>query len=130
MWQTKYASAYLKIWEWELIFGRAVKAISSPGVRSPCVIPCQMMLSTKKKGFFLEGLSNITECPKFLLTYLSYRLPTYQQFSQKGFHANKNTWKSAPLVPQVNTLGNLGIHIPSTQKISLDTSKTPSPLSL
>ena len=25
---------YLKIWEWELIFGRAVKAISSPGVRS------------------------------------------------------------------------------------------------
>ena len=27
---------YLKIWEWELIFGRAVKAISSPGVRSPC----------------------------------------------------------------------------------------------
>ena len=28
---------YLKIWEWELIFGRAVKAISSPGVRSPWV---------------------------------------------------------------------------------------------
>ena len=27
---------YLKIWEWELIFGRAVKTISSPGVRSPC----------------------------------------------------------------------------------------------
>ena len=27
--------SYLKIWEWELIFGRAVKAISSPGVRSP-----------------------------------------------------------------------------------------------
>ena len=24
---------YLKIWEWGLIFGRAVKAISSPGVR-------------------------------------------------------------------------------------------------
>ena len=27
---------YLKMWEWELIFGLAVKAISSPGVRSPC----------------------------------------------------------------------------------------------
>ena len=27
---------YLKIWEWEWIFGRAVKAISSLGVRSPC----------------------------------------------------------------------------------------------
>ena len=26
---------YLKIWEWEGIFGRAVKAISSLGVRSP-----------------------------------------------------------------------------------------------
>ena len=28
---------YLKIWEWEWIFGRAVKAISSMGVRSPWV---------------------------------------------------------------------------------------------
>ena len=28
---------YLNIWEWDLIFGRAVKAISSPGVRSPCL---------------------------------------------------------------------------------------------
>ena len=27
---------YLKIWDWDLIFGRAVKVISSPGVRSPC----------------------------------------------------------------------------------------------
>jgi hypothetical protein len=26
----------LKICDWNLIFGRAVKAISSPGVRSPC----------------------------------------------------------------------------------------------
>jgi hypothetical protein len=33
--QTKYASA-VQIWDWDLIFGRAVKAISSPGVRSPC----------------------------------------------------------------------------------------------
>ena len=29
---------YLKIWEW--IFDRAVKAISSLGVRSPCLGPC------------------------------------------------------------------------------------------
>ena len=27
---------YLKIWDWDCIFGRAVKAISSLGVRSPC----------------------------------------------------------------------------------------------
>ena len=26
---------YLRIWDWDLNFGRAVKAISSPGVRSP-----------------------------------------------------------------------------------------------
>ena len=27
----------LKIWEWELTFGRAMKAISSLGVRTPCI---------------------------------------------------------------------------------------------
>ena len=31
----KMLRPYLKIWEWEWIFGRAVKAISSLGVRSP-----------------------------------------------------------------------------------------------
>ena len=29
---------YLKIWDWDWIFGRAVKAISSPGVRSPWLL--------------------------------------------------------------------------------------------
>ena len=28
-----------KIWDWDLIFSHAVKAISSPGVRSPCSSP-------------------------------------------------------------------------------------------
>ena len=28
---------YLKIWEWEWIFGRAVKVVSCLGVRSPCL---------------------------------------------------------------------------------------------
>ena len=49
MWQTKYASA-LKIWEWELIFGRVVKAISSPGVHNPCPSPSLF--------FFLNQLDN------------------------------------------------------------------------
>ena len=31
---------YLKIWEWEWIFGHSVKAISSLGVRSPCIQTC------------------------------------------------------------------------------------------
>ena len=35
----KILRAYLKIWDWDLIFGRAVKAISSLGVRSPWVVP-------------------------------------------------------------------------------------------
>ena len=30
---------YLKVWDWDLIFGCAVKVISSPGVRSPCIFP-------------------------------------------------------------------------------------------
>ena len=33
---------YLKIWEWEWIFGRAVKAVSSLGVRSPCPFSSEM----------------------------------------------------------------------------------------
>ena len=35
MWQTKYASAVPKIWDWDWIFGRAVKAFCYLGVRSP-----------------------------------------------------------------------------------------------
>ena len=35
---------YLKFWEW--IFGRAVKAISSPGVRSPCITPFDVVVLT------------------------------------------------------------------------------------
>ena len=38
---------YLKIWQWELIFGRAVKAISSPGVCSPCLTPNKKTLQTQ-----------------------------------------------------------------------------------
>jgi hypothetical protein len=36
MWQTKYALAVPKFWEWAWIIGRAVKLISSLGIRSPC----------------------------------------------------------------------------------------------
>ena len=44
---------YLKIWNWDLVFGRAVKAISSLGVRSPWVhrciqIPLSFALNLKK----------------------------------------------------------------------------------
>ena len=35
---------YLKIWDWEWIFGRAVKAISSLGVRSPWLLSCNLTI--------------------------------------------------------------------------------------
>ena len=43
---------YLKIWDWDWIFGRAaVKAISSLGVRSPCVVPCPQLPSMSTLWF-------------------------------------------------------------------------------
>ena len=41
MWQTEYASAVPKNLGVGVNFGRAVKAISSLGVRSPCPVSCQ-----------------------------------------------------------------------------------------
>ena len=37
-----------KIWDWDLIFGRAVKAISSLGVRSPWLTAIQGMNLERK----------------------------------------------------------------------------------
>ena len=44
---------YPKIWEWEWIFGRVVKAISWPGVRSPCLV-----LYGARKVSDYDGVSN------------------------------------------------------------------------
>ena len=47
---------YLKIWDLELVLGRAVKMISSPGVRSPCY-DRSLIISSKPKydrQFFVE----------------------------------------------------------------------------
>ena len=50
---------YLNIWEWELIFGRAVKLISSPGVRSPCLRPISSLeMSSQKNERFLGHISS------------------------------------------------------------------------
>ena len=43
---------YLNIWEWELIFDRAVKAISSPNVRSLC-------LTLNKKTLQTQNFANL-----------------------------------------------------------------------
>ena len=48
---------YLKIWEWEWIFGHAVKTISSLGVRSPWMVPYEKMTRTNASHSLI---SNIT----------------------------------------------------------------------
>ena len=52
---------YLKIWEWEWIFGYAVKAISSLGVHSPCY----------------KIISYFQECPKLGLAIGSFLFCKY-----------------------------------------------------
>ena len=49
---------YLKIREWEWIFGCAVKAISSPDVRSPCTKYSCILLVTMQFCFVSILLSN------------------------------------------------------------------------
>ena len=77
---------YLKIWEWELIFGRAVKAISSLGVRSPW-----FRLSQIRYSFFLAApsydldhlcLRHIQLRENYLFFYLDNKNPNSVQFSQ------------------------------------------------
>ena len=44
---------YLQIWDWDLIFGHAVKAISSPGVRSPWSLAIRTLLCRAQLGYSL-----------------------------------------------------------------------------
>ena len=41
----------LKIWEWELIFGRAVKTISSSGILSPFLKALLLKIKAKKLSY-------------------------------------------------------------------------------
>ena len=50
---------YLKIWEWELIFSRAVKGISSPGVRSQWSSPVPIYIPLRKREW--EFIKNTPE---------------------------------------------------------------------
>ena len=59
MWQT-ILWRYLKIWEWEWIFGRAVKAISSLGVRSPWLL--------LRRNAFTNYVGQDKVCRLFLIT--------------------------------------------------------------
>ena len=50
---------YLRIWEWELIFVRAVKAISSPGVRSLCFRRWRFLLTNNMAVVKIESVPKI-----------------------------------------------------------------------
>ena len=65
---------YLKIWEWEWIFGRAVKAFSSLGVRSPWENPIGTTVFPIKKRIVSEE----TICRNTVL----YKLVTYEPGNQ------------------------------------------------
>ena len=45
---------YLKIWEWEWICGRAVKAISSLGIRSPYSYPLDLVANKVVSSLIVE----------------------------------------------------------------------------
>ena len=59
MWQTKYV-------EWEWIFGRAVKAISTPGVRSPCTY-----VSTRRTDICVKNVK-IKTWPSYLKILIAF----------------------------------------------------------
>jgi hypothetical protein len=52
---------YLKIWDWDWIFGRAVKAISSLGVRSPCYYLSGPCPTTKDNILLPKNRTNSTD---------------------------------------------------------------------
>ena len=60
---------YLKIWEWELIFGRAVKAIFAPGVRCPWYL-CTSEIFGPATLWFMEHTRLLKD---FLDTYVAVR---------------------------------------------------------
>ena len=72
MWQTNMLLPYLYIWDWDLIFGRAVKAISSPGVRTPwqslMYLSQLMAIRNNLLSAFIESAINLSDL--FIITNL------------------------------------------------------------
>ena len=92
---------YLKIWDWELIFGREVKAISSPGVRSPCQILTYLVLSTyfvdSPFSYAVDEAAKLRASHNHLDTY-------YHYFTFPGSHSLANldldgSVRKQPLMP-------------------------------
>ena len=73
---------YLKIWDWDWIFGRAVKAIFSLGVRSPWLIQYKMYL-VKTKCYTLYACQYNSQLVYFLHHFWSPLLCFQGGFFQK-----------------------------------------------
>ena len=67
MWQTNMLRPYVKIWEWELIFGHAVKVLSSPGIRSPWRKPYQFQ---ENFNFWLFETRKFNQCHQWYPNYM------------------------------------------------------------
>ena len=89
---------YLKIWEWEWIFGRAVKAISSPRVCSPCA---RYIFNFLKANDFLVGplkLPTLTKLNVKCITFstdisIQTKSQVYQKHTVKfSFISEKGAW--------------------------------------
>ena len=86
MWQTKHALADLKIWDWELIFKRILKAIFSPGVRSPCLAQalwecCLHNCRWSSKTFYKQSIGDsIKLCYDFTQYCLHFNIDLANNF--------------------------------------------------
>ena len=84
MWQTKYALAEPKNLGLGLNFRRAVKEISSLGVRSPCVKPTQQNLKVRNQGGLLLFSKNNKMLNVNLKLFNSF-YPLYPQYVKEQF---------------------------------------------
>ena len=73
---------YLKIWDWDWIFGRAVKAISSLGVRSPWFVPNEFW----KWASIIRKILGFTTSPSTLWVNGSHHLQQKYYVSKMWGH--------------------------------------------
>ena len=90
---------YLKIWEWEWIFGCSVKAISCPGVSSPCFVRIQYLFPLLQTNKQTNTILNLLQNPQLLPLYQSENKPGRQLATERQpapiwrvvFHVVHNT---------------------------------------
>ena len=98
---------YLKIWKWELIFGRAVKTISSPGVRSRYVVSlcCQYVSGFRQICAHGQIMFNKFNYSHYLI--FSYQHSLSSQITCFPPSLLLSSWKIPPL-SSFHSLASLG----------------------